>query len=136
MISLKESTNNIYAGQHWAKRKEYKDSVSGHAEKFCRLPEPIGRWPVSIRYRFIFETRPLDTLNCAYMAKCFEDAFRALAILPDDTPAYVAESIVEVIKSHPSKTFKGDKAAPKARDKAKEDTLEVYINPYEFKQSH
>src|SRR3990167_1062360 len=98
LISLKESTNKIYAGQHWAKRKEYKDRFTGHAARFCKLAEPIRTWPVSIRYRFVFETRALDTTNCSYLVKIAEDSLRAFQILPDDSPKYVAESIIEVIE--------------------------------------
>ena len=67
------------------------------------------------------------------MAKMFEDAFCALEIIPDDTLAYVAESILEVIKSSPGHSSPADKKALKTRPKAKEDWLEITINPYEPK---
>ena len=137
MISLKESTNTIYAGQHWAKRKEYKDCLAGHAAKFCKVNERITTWPVQIKYRFIFETRALDTLNCVYMAKCLEDTLRALQILPDDSPKYVALSILEVVKKDSSQAPSSDKKANKIQPKAaKEDWLEITIEPYEFKPSN
>lgn len=124
---LKQSTNKFYAGQHWTKRKEFKDSISNTAALFCCKFEPITSFPVSIRYRFLFETRALDTLNTAIIAKCFEDAFRALKILPDDTPQFVRETILEVIKLPAKK--QGGAQASKARAKAQqEDWLEVEIS--------
>ena len=130
---LKTSTNLFYVGTHWSKRKELKDSILSYARVFCKKSRAIERWPVSIRYRFIFETRPLDTLNTAILAKMFEDSLCTLEILPDDSPQYVAESILEVIKQGPGKSSPADKKAPKTRPKAKEDWLEIFIIPYEFK---
>lgn len=96
ITGIKTSTNKIYAGQHWSKRKQLKDSVYSYAVAFCRPVKRIESYPVQISYRFVFRNRPLDTLNTAYMAKMLEDAFRALGILEDDDPAHVASSILEV----------------------------------------
>lgn len=134
---LKVSTNKIYAGEHWNKRKQLKDSLISVAGYFCRPVQKVESYPVEISYRFIFGTRALDTLNCAYMAKCFEDAIRALQILPDDSPQYVALSILEVVKKDSSQARSSDKKANKVQPKAaKEDWLEITIEPYELKPSN
>ena len=70
------------------------------------------------------------------MAKCFEDTLRSLQILPDDSPKYVALSIIEVIeKPRPPRQInkEKDKIFPKG---LKEDWLEITIEPYEFKPNY
>ena len=126
---IKKSTNSIYAGEHWAKRKEYKDSVLNTVALFCRKAPAITEWPVSIRYRYLFESRALDTLNTAYLAKCVEDSFRSLGILPDDTPEYVRETILEVVKVTHSKEPK--KLQGSGKKVNAEDYLEIIIKSYE-----
>ncbi len=93
---IKFSTNKIYAGIHWTKRKEIKDSISSYVFAFCRPVKRVKSYPVEIEYKFLFGTKPLDSLNTAAMAKMFEDAFRAAGILEDDDPRYVKRSILEV----------------------------------------
>ena len=67
------------------------------------------------------------------MAKCFEDTLRSLQILPDDSPKYVALSIIEVIEK-PRPPRQANKASDQIRLKGlKEDWLEITIEPYEFK---
>lgn len=94
---LKVSTNQIYAGIHWSKRKQIKDGIASVTQGFCRPVRACESYPVAIGYRFIFGSKPLDTLNCAFMAKCIEDAFRAIGILEDDDVAHVASSFIEVV---------------------------------------
>ena len=96
ITGVKISTNKIYAGVHWSKRKQIKDDVSGYAMAFCRPIQEIESYPVEIRYRFLFRTRPLDTLNTAYMSKMFEDSLVSLGVIKDDTPRYVARAVLEV----------------------------------------
>ena len=110
---LKFSTNKIYAGVHWAKRKEIKDNIESHARVFCRPVEKFGQYPIQICYKFFFVSRPLDTLNTSAMAKMFEDALCAFEIIKDDSYQYVAKTILEVVKI----------------EKPKEDYLEIKISP-------
>lgn len=127
---IKVSTNKIYAGIHWSERKRIKDSILGYAAAFCRPIQAVKSYPVEIEYRFFFESRALDTLNTAYMAKMFEDAFRSLGILEEDSPKYVTRSILEVVAQPAKKRPKNDanKSAPtNAKD---QDWVEVTINPY------
>lgn len=124
------STNQIYAGIHWSRRKKIKDDVISFAAAFCRPVQKVDAYPVEITYRFSFASRPLDTLNCAAMAKMFEDALRALGVLEDDSPKYVTRAIIEVVVlpkiaaqdkktvKHLGKTFRQEN----------EDWLELIIN--------
>jgi len=125
---LKQSTNKIYAGIHWTKRKELKNGFLGNVARVCKKLEPIECYPVQISYRFVFETKALDTLNCAYMAKCIEDALCSTRVLKDDDPAHVTRSIIEVVKK-PRPDVPGETPADRKIRKAikKEDIVEVEI---------
>jgi hypothetical protein len=92
---VRQSTNKIYAGVHWGTRKKYKDDIHDLVLEYCKAVE-IKEYPLSIKYYFDFVGNGLDTLNCAFMAKCVEDSFRAIGMLEDDDPPHVAESIIEV----------------------------------------
>ncbi len=129
LTGLKVSTNKIYAGIHWTKRKESADAIHSVATGFCRPVQKVQSYPVEIRYKFVFVTRPLDTLNCAYMAKCIEDAFRAIGILEDDSPSYVARTIIEVHEQSKGKSKKRLKSSSKEdAEKEVEDRVEIIIN--------
>ncbi len=127
---LKFSTNKIYAGTHWGKRKSIKDVIARHAEFFCRPAARIVAYPVEIRYRFCFVTRPLDTLNTAAMAKMFEDAFRAIGILEDDDPPHVAASFLEVVVLRKPKGSKAHDSRSASKNESIEDYLTITIVPY------
>lgn len=125
---LKVSTNEIYAGIHWAKRKQIKDSILSVANGFCRPIQKIGSYPVELRYKFTFGTRGLDTLNTAYMAKMFEDALRTLGILEDDDPSHVARTILDVIAIKRPKGKKALIASGRQANAQDDDWLEIEIN--------
>lgn len=61
------------------------------------------------------------------MAKMFEDALCALGILEDDSPKFVARSILEVDGSGASKGKKAADASGKQRDEENQDWLEINI---------
>ena len=127
---LKKSTNKIYAGEFWSKRKEFKDSVLSYAVHFCRPVEKVESYPVEISYKFFFTSRALDTLNCAYLAKCFEDALHTLDIIEDDDPKHVARSILEVVKIDKKKTKTAVVGLGPAQNAKNEDWLEITIKKY------
>jgi len=127
---LKKSTNKIYAGEHWSKRKEFKDSVLSYAVHFCRPVQRVDTYPVEIRYKFFFTSRPLDSLNTAYLAKCFEDALHSLGVLEDDDPKHVAKSCLEVIKIDKKKTKTAVVGLGPAQNAQNEDWLEITIKEY------
>lgn len=66
------------------------------------------QYPVEIQYDFFFETRALDTLNTAGMAKCIEDSFRTVGVLEDDSPKYVRRSIITVEQLKTKEKIKND----------------------------
>lgn len=131
---LKFSTNKIYAGIHWTERKRIKDSILSVAGGFCRPIQKPESYPVQIRYRFFFATRPLDTLNTAAMAKMFEDAFRTLGIIEEDTPEFVARTILEVYAIDPKERSKAAALRGKKRDAKEEDWVEITISCYDRSQ--
>ena len=125
---LKQSTNKFYAGTHWTKRKELKNGFLGNVARVCKKLEQIDSYPIQIRYRFIFETRALDTLNCAIMAKCIEDALVSIRVLKEDDPAHVARTIIEVVK-RPWTELPGETKEDRKKRKAapKKDIVEIEI---------
>ncbi len=127
---LKTSTNKIYAGQHWAKRKEFADSVFEYANTFCRPIKWVVKYPVQIRYRFFFISKPLDTTNCTYLVKCFEDALCALGILEEDDSAHVARTVIEVIKLSREKKKAAVFGVRPPVDTENEDHVEIIIESY------
>jgi len=84
----KVSTNQIYAGIHWAKRKKLVDLFHKAFLEHRKLK--VEHYPVDINYIFTFKTKPLDTTNCTYMVKCLEDGMVKNGILEDDNPAHVS----------------------------------------------
>lgn len=65
------------------------------------------------------------------MAKMFEDAFRALGIIKDDAPQFVAQSIITSIDfSAKKRKAKMDASGTQAHAKD-EDYLEITITPYD-----
>lgn len=133
---MKVSTNKIYAGIHWSKRANIADGFTGLIRFVCSRALPVGQYPVQIRYRFFFAKQPLDTTNCAFMAKCLEDALRAVGVLEEDDPAHVAATVLEVPPR--SADGSGDPATHTVRDQAsrggrklvREDMVEITISPY------
>ena len=124
------STNKIYAGIHWSVRKEIKDICFDYAKSFCRPVQRVESYPVSIRYRFLFRQRPLDTLNTAFFAKCIEDSLVSLGIIKDDSPEYITQTIIEVPLLFAKKNKKAIFTQGTSASEKIEDWLEITINPY------
>ena len=122
---LKFSSNKSYAGIHWTKRKEIKDSILSVAGWFCKPIPKIQSYPIEIEYRYFFRTRSLDTLNTAMVSKMFEDSFRALGHLQDDSPKFVKRSILEVNEIGPKKDGQGRVVKESQLDKENEDYVEI-----------
>lgn len=129
--SIKISTNKIYEGIHWGQRKTLKDRFLDTTQRVCDPIESVQSYPVEIWYRFIFVSRPLDTLNCAYMAKIIEDCFRSLGIIEDDDLKCVAGSFIEVVVVPKEKRKKGVDPQSAETDEENQDRVEVSIIPYE-----
>lgn len=87
-IPQKVSTNAIYAGMHWGKRKKIADVYHQSLLEHRKLR--VTDFPVEITFIFSFRKKPLDTSNCSFMAKCLEDALVQNEILPNDTIDFVS----------------------------------------------
>jgi len=87
-IPQKISTNSIYGGIHWAKRKKVADLY--HQALLEHRNKPITEYPVDINYIFTFKSKPLDSTNCAFMAKMIEDGLIQNNILEDDSYQHVS----------------------------------------------
>lgn len=83
----KVSTNAIYAGLHWSKRRRLADLYHNSLIEFRN--KPMEHYPVDVTYIFRFKGKLLDCSNLSYMAKLLEDGLRHWKILKDDTPEYV-----------------------------------------------
>ena len=127
LTGIKVSTNRIYAGIHWTKRKKIKDSILDIAAVFFRPIQRILAYPVEIRYRFIFSSRALDTTNTTFLVKMFEDALRALEIIKDDSPQYVARTVIEVVVVPRTKNKKAPHDMGQKKVEKNEDWLEITI---------
>lgn len=97
-IPEKVSMNKIYGGIHWKARKQLADVY--HSE-FLELKGKvkITEYPIIIHYDWHFVNNPLDTLNCAYMAKMLEDGMVHAGILEDDSTKFVRRSILDSQKT-------------------------------------
>jgi len=93
----KISANEVYAGQHWSKRKKQADLFHQSLLEFRNKYE-IDDFPVTIQFIFYFKGSLLDVDNCFYMAKLFIDSLRGIKLLPDDTPKYINEVSITVVK--------------------------------------
>lgn len=94
-LPTKVSTNAIYAGMHWAKRKALAD------EYHMALIEYRGKKitiPTTLNFTFTFKSKWLDCTNCGFMAKLLEDSLVINKIIPNDTPDIVESINIRVIK--------------------------------------
>jgi len=93
----KVSSNKIYSGMHWTKRKKLADlyhySLLEFKDKF-----EIEEYPVCINFIFYFKGRLLDVDNCFFMAKLIIDGLRGINLITDDTPKYINEISITVQK--------------------------------------
>jgi len=95
---LGPSTNAIYAGIHWAKRKKAKDQALAatlEAVQGMGLGAVAGRVDLVFRPRLGKGVRRRDTSNNSMNAKLIEDALVKAGVLADDTEAHVRRVIHE-----------------------------------------
>jgi len=85
---FKVSTNAIYAGIHWRKRKKIADYYHYISVEDCMSLKTIIK-PVILRFEFYFKSRYLDASNCSFMWKMLEDWLVKNWLLKDDTNKYV-----------------------------------------------
>lgn len=96
-LPQKVSTNAIYSGMHWTKRKKIADvyhrALLPHRTKRAMLP-------AHLLFTFTFKSRQLDCSNCSMMVKMLEDGMVQHKILPGDTPKYVNAITIRVRKGN------------------------------------
>lgn len=95
---LGPSTNAIYSGIHWSKRKRAKDDACRATLAAVRA---AGILPVTGRVDLVFRprlgkgVRRRDTSNNSMSAKLIEDALVKAGVLADDTDEHVRRVIHE-----------------------------------------
>lgn len=90
--------NKVYEGIHWSVRKALADVYHSEFLEF-KGKIKVKKYPVVIYYDWHFIKNPLDTLNCALMAKMLEDGMVRAGILEDDSTKYVRRSILDSQKT-------------------------------------
>lgn len=95
-LPKKVSTNEMYSGMHWAKRKKLADLY--HMSLIEHRNTRITDIPVDICFVFRFKGRLLDCDNCMIMGKLLVDSMRQWKILADDSPDYVQSITVYSMK--------------------------------------
>lgn len=83
----KVSTNDIYSGMHWSKRKKLADLY--HQCLIEHRNKRIADYPIDVTFIFSFKGTALDCTNVSYMAKLLEDGMKAYKIITDDSPKFV-----------------------------------------------
>lgn len=96
-LPQKVSTNAIYGGMHWAKRKKLADLFH---ESLIEYRNVRFKTPAHLTFTFSFKGRLLDVGNCSFMEKMLTDALVHWKIIPDDTPEYVASIKIQVLKGN------------------------------------
>lgn len=97
-IPEKLSTNLIYAGRHWAKRKADADLYHWAVFAAVRKQKPFFPQPCKLYFLFEFKNDILDCSNCSYMAKLCEDGLVHAGALTDDSTKYVSRVALDSIK--------------------------------------
>lgn len=89
----KASLNNIYAGEHYSKRKKLKDTYKVLIRNQTKRIFPKNKF-YKVFYEFGFKSKPLDTSNTVYMLKMVEDI-----LFEDDTYKIIPELKIRSVKA-------------------------------------
>lgn len=83
------STNSIYAGKHWIKRKQDKDQARDVVAR--TVSTELFQLPVALQFVPVIGrgARARDLSNYTYAIKLIEDGLVASGVLKDDTNEYV-----------------------------------------------
>ena len=80
----KVSTNSIYSGMHWTKRKKITELFHTIVRnELIRKNKQKIKEPVYFVFIFKFKSRPLDVDNCTFMGKCCLDGYKGILIEDD-----------------------------------------------------
>lgn len=108
---LGPSTNTIYSGMHWSKRKKAKDDACAATLAAVRAADIQAvqcRVDLVFRPRLGKGVRRRDTSNNSMSAKLIEDSLVKAGVLIDDTEQYVRRVIhepAEIDRSAPTGTW-------------------------------
>jgi len=91
------STNSIYAGMPWQKRKRIADAAH-IATKIAARGCGMAVSAVSIEFHPMIRGRCFDTDNYGFSAKCIVDGLVRSGVLPDDTNRWVKRIIINAPK--------------------------------------
>jgi hypothetical protein len=90
----KVSTNKVYAGVHWATRKQWAndwhsvvmdEAIRQYGNKIPTFESKLVR----VEIAFSWQKNPLDASNCSFMGKCIEDSLVLLGVIQDDGVKFV-----------------------------------------------
>lgn len=81
------STNEIYSGMHWAKRKQIADMY--HKLVIIGKPKKIIEYPIGLIFECEFKSRPFDSDNCSFICKCIVDGIRRYGSIKDDNYKHI-----------------------------------------------
>lgn len=94
----KVSTNEIYAGVHWSRRKKLKEDFLWLTLNAIKKLIPAQE-KVDLDFTFHFKKNALDADNCGYMGKLIIDCLVAHGMLKDDSNKFVGRVSYESKKS-------------------------------------
>jgi hypothetical protein len=96
------SLNKIYAGQHWAVRKKYKDDYKKECQKQL---EKLDDFVCNRIQFFITYNSRLDIDNGILVAKFLADTLVSEGIIPNDNPKYYDKVTLEYDLGLPKNTY-------------------------------
>jgi len=96
------SLNKIYAGQHWAVRKKYKDDYKKECQKQL---EKLDAFVCNRIQFFITYNSRLDIDNGILVAKFLADTLVSEGIIPNDNPKYYDKVTLEYDLGLPKNTY-------------------------------
>ena len=82
------STNKIYAGMHWTKRKAHADDAHFATKLAAKGHDSVSK-PVFLVFQPMIRGRAYDCSNYSFTCKMIEDGLVKCGILADDTNKYV-----------------------------------------------
>lgn len=96
------SLNKIYAGQHWAVRKKYKDDYKKECQKQL---EKLDDFVCNRIQFFITYNSRMDIDNGILVAKFLADTLVSEGIIPNDNPKYYDKVTLKYDLDLPKNTY-------------------------------
>ena len=96
------SLNKIYAGQHWAVRKKYKDDYKKHCLEALSIHD---KFTCKSIYVIINYNSRLDIDNGILVSKFLADTLVSEGVIPDDNPKYYKSVTIKFDGSLPKDVY-------------------------------